>query len=295
MEWPSPVKNYHRDTYPAINPTSPRLSTSGKNVVITGGGSGKSPRTPFVSGAASFSILGRTETTLIETKNKLETDYPKTRVYTYIADIVDKVALVTAFESIKSVVGEVHILIANAGYLPAIKTIVGSDLKDWYNGFEVNVRGNFNVVIAFVPVAEKDASIVNISTRVTHLGYLPGYSAYHTSKLASAKFFEYVHHKYPDFFVLNVHPGVIGATMDAKTVESGTELPYDEIELPADFVVWAVSPEANFLNGKFVWAHWDIEDLQAMSQKIEGTEKFTFGLLGWDGLEETSLGPPRQA
>lgn len=235
MEWPSPVKNYHRDTYPAIDPTSARLSTSGKNVVVTGGGSGIGPviaRSFAKSGAASISILGRTEKTLIETKNSIEKDYPKTKIHTYIADIVDKAALVTAFESIKSVVGpgQVDILVANAGYLPGIKPIAESELEDWYNGFEVNVKGNFNVVTAFVPVAARDASIINISTGVTHLPQIPGYSAYHTSKLASAKFFEYVHYEYPDFFILNVHPGVIKTAMDAKTVESGTTLPYDESE-----------------------------------------------------------------
>lgn len=53
------------------------------------------------------------------------------------------------------------------------------------------------------------------------------------------------------------------------------------VRLPTDFAVWAVSPEAHFLNGKFVWAHWDVDNLKAMSKEIEGTDKFTFGLLGW--------------
>lgn len=90
---------------------------------------------------------------------------------------------------------------------------------------------------AFVPVATEDASIITISTGVTHLPQIPGYSAYHRSKLVSAKVFEYAHYEYPEFFVLDIHPGVIKIAMDAKTVESGTEQPYDEIKLPADFVI----------------------------------------------------------
>lgn len=53
------------------------------------------------------------------------------------------------------------------------------------------------------------------------------------------------------------------------------------VALPADFAVWVVSPEASFLNGKFVWAHWDVDDLKAIKDKIVGTEKFTLGLQGW--------------
>ena len=53
------------------------------------------------------------------------------------------------------------------------------------------------------------------------------------------------------------------------------------VQLPASFVVWAVSPEAKFLNGKFVWAHWDVDELKTMATQIESTDKFTLGLLGW--------------
>jgi hypothetical protein len=53
------------------------------------------------------------------------------------------------------------------------------------------------------------------------------------------------------------------------------------VNLPADFVVWAVSPEAKFLKGKLVWSNWDVDELKAMEEEIEETDKFTFGLLGW--------------
>jgi hypothetical protein len=46
-------------------------------------------------------------------------------------------------------------------------------------------------------------------------------------------------------------------------------------------VVWAVSPEANFLRGKLVWSNWDVDELKAMEKEIEGTDKFTLGLFGW--------------
>jgi len=53
------------------------------------------------------------------------------------------------------------------------------------------------------------------------------------------------------------------------------------VNLPADFVIWAVSSDASFLRGKLVWSNWDVDELKAMKKEIEGTAKFTFGLLGW--------------
>ena len=54
------------------------------------------------------------------------------------------------------------------------------------------------------------------------------------------------------------------------------------VELPGNFMVWLSSPEAAFLKGRFVWAKWDVKELQ---EKKEAFEKdptlLTVGLLGW--------------
>ncbi len=126
MSFPSPVKTFHDDTHPSINPTLPHLSTKGKNIVISGGGSGIGPeiaRSFANPGASSISIFGRTSHSLFRTKSTLETtySYPATKIYTYVADITDRGTLGTTFQAIKSAVGSVDILIANAGYMPDIK------------------------------------------------------------------------------------------------------------------------------------------------------------------------------
>ena len=43
-------------------------------------------------------------------------------------------------------------------------------------------------------------------------------------------------------------------------------------------MVWAASDEAKFLNGKTVWANWDVDELKADKELIEGSDKFTLGL-----------------
>ena len=39
------------------------------------------------------------------------------------------------------------------------------------------------------------------------------------------------------------------------------------VELPASYMVWASSPEADFIKGKFVWVHWDVKELRALLEK----------------------------
>ena len=53
------------------------------------------------------------------------------------------------------------------------------------------------------------------------------------------------------------------------------------VNLPASFMVWAASKEAKFLNGRFAWANWDVDELKAAAAEIEAGPRFTTGLLGW--------------
>ncbi len=58
------TKSWHKTPYPAISPARPELKASGKNVVVTGGGTGigRAIAIAFAqAGAASVSILGRRE------------------------------------------------------------------------------------------------------------------------------------------------------------------------------------------------------------------------------------------
>lgn len=39
--------------------------------------------------------------------------------------------------------------------------------------------------------------------------------------------------------------------------------------MPGDFAVWLASSQATLLNGKFVWAEWDVDELIGMKGKLE--------------------------
>jgi hypothetical protein len=51
-------------------------------------------------------------------------------------------------------------------------------------------------------------------------------------------------------------------------IEPSTDTEDNLVRLPGDFAVWLASPEAGFLNGRFVWAEWDVDELIAMRGKL---------------------------
>lgn len=53
------------------------------------------------------------------------------------------------------------------------------------------------------------------------------------------------------------------------------------VELAASFIVWAASPEAEFLRNKFVWSNWDVDELIAKKEELVNSLDLTIGLLGW--------------
>jgi hypothetical protein len=52
------------------------------------------------------------------------------------------------------------------------------------------------------------------------------------------------------------------------------------VNLPAHYLVWLASPEAEFLKGKFVWVNWDVDDLKDRADEIKSSLVLTLGLHG---------------
>jgi hypothetical protein len=52
-------------------------------------------------------------------------------------------------------------------------------------------------------------------------------------------------------------------------------------ELPASFMAWITLPEAQFLNGKFIFVNWDVEELKAKADEIAAGTLLTVGIGGF--------------
>jgi NAD(P)-dependent dehydrogenase (short-subunit alcohol dehydrogenase family) len=236
--FPSPTKTWHTTAYPSIDPSLPKLSTEGKLVVITGGGSGIGPsiaRAFAKAGASDIGIIGRTESTLAATKQAIEAQFPAVAVHVAVADVTLKDTIDAAFSKIQSLSGgrAVDICVSNAGYLPDIVPTRDADIAEWWSGYEINVKGSLIVTQAFLRVAaSENAVLISVSAGAAHMPVtqLPGWSAYVSSKLAAVKVFEYVQAENPGLRVMSVHPGIVASDMSAKTAREGVKFIFDDGE-----------------------------------------------------------------
>ncbi|KAF8867044.1 NAD(P)-binding protein [Acephala macrosclerotiorum] len=289
MELPSYTKTYHTSSYPAISPTLPSLSTSGKVVFITGGGSGIGASIALsfaASGSHAIALLGRIASNLQAVKSQIKEQYPKTEVVTFVADITDKPTVDTAFSSMKHQFGGIDILVQNAAYLPTPEPISTFSISEYFSGMEINLKGNLILTQAFLAnrTANKEAVLIHVTSAGVHMPGMPvSISAYIASKIAGAKMMEYlaVELKEKGVKVVSVHPGVHDTVQGKRAGEAGLVMPFDDAKLPGDFMVWAASPEADFLHGKLVWANWDVDELKARKKEITAGPALTLGLVGW--------------
>lgn len=134
--YPAPVTEWHDDTYDAINPTRPELAQAGKTIVITGAGQGigrEIVKAFAAANASAIHIIGRTQKTLDETKEIVESAYPISKITVHVADVVDA----TAIDQAAREIGAWDVLVANAGYLPDPDLIESSESDEWWKAFEV--------------------------------------------------------------------------------------------------------------------------------------------------------------
>jgi NAD(P)-dependent dehydrogenase (short-subunit alcohol dehydrogenase family) len=241
----TPYNLYHNTTYPSIDPTQPGLSTISKSAIVTGAGSGIGAAVALSlarSGISRLALLGRRQHALEKTKSTIEAAVgtASTAVSIYAVDMTEPVALNAALVSFaqQCAGGNVDILVANAGSLGALATIRDADPAAWWDGFQVNVMGNFHLVRSFLSIAARNAAVIYLSSAVVHGPHMPNESSYCASKTGATKLFECLHHEHPELFVLSVHPGLLAGTDMMEGFENiarglqveMAELPWDERE-----------------------------------------------------------------
>lgn len=274
---PSLTTTWHNKSYPAISPSRPELSAAGKTVIITGAGSGIGRATALSfarAGASNIVLIGRTKATLQETQGLLPCSSS-----VHVASVTDEKSI----SDIAAAVGAWDVLVLAAGYLSKPVSIQESTTEEWWQSFETNIKGTMVTSKAFLPAANPShAAIIALSAGIVlPPTMLKGLSAYATSKLALIKVIEYLAVENPSLFAAALHPGIIETTMFKKTGADPASLPLDALELPGDFMVWLTSKEASFLNGRYVWANWDVDELKAKAEEIQAGLLLTSGVYGW--------------
>ncbi|GLB00207.1 hypothetical protein AtubIFM57143_009253 [Aspergillus tubingensis] len=275
------------------------LSVEGLVVVLTGGGTGLGRSTALAlaeNGAAKVFILGRREDVLQETVSLGKKD----TIIPVQADITSKESLQAAYETVAAQTDHVDLLIANSGYgglpmappkpkpdgsIPSLAEfrdhLWSSPEEDFGKLMEINVKGTFFTVVAFLPLLNAanerrpapvmdqlptpKAQVIIVGSVAGHFRVVPYSIAYNISKGA-------VHHLIKtlsniltpyDIRVNGIAPGLFPSEMTKTafgiTKSSAMDGAFPKSELPpgrtgrheefAGLVLWMASPSGAYANG----------------------------------------------
>ncbi|KAI0275402.1 NAD-P-binding protein [Gloeopeniophorella convolvens] len=263
-----PVKQ-HKDVYPTIDPKThyDAQTYRGKVVLVTGAsrGIGREIAIAYAKAGASVVIVARVQATLDETAGLIHAAVPGAQVLAVPADVRDWLSAEAAVKATLERFGQLDILVANAAVTTKLGDLIGDKDPDlWWNTFEVNVRGVFNYVRASVkPLQESDLGYVVALSSVAAQLRMPTMSDYSPSKHALGRFVEFITLEYPKLKAFSFYPGSINtkASRDSGFVPpEGTT--FDEPTLPPAAILHLTSGRADWLNGRFVSAKWDFDELE---------------------------------
>ncbi|KIK66738.1 hypothetical protein GYMLUDRAFT_157085 [Collybiopsis luxurians FD-317 M1] len=282
MSPPGPTPTYHRATYPAISPTQPSLSQAGKTVLITGGNTGigfEAARSFARASASRVIITGRRREVLDEAVAKLKDEFKSgTEFIGQQGDVKDDASVLALWESLHSQNILVHVLVLNAAYYdPKGPDTLSLDKQELMEAFSLNVGGNFLMASKFVKqplrTAGQQLNLINVSAGVIQI-YPARVNVYASSKGAFVALLGRIANERPveDVQIISFHPGAIYTETTAKSM-SKDAIKWEELSLPADYCVWAASPEAAWLHGRFVWAHWDVDELKGNKEVLKNLEE----------------------
>ncbi|TGJ79123.1 hypothetical protein E0Z10_g9649 [Xylaria hypoxylon] len=288
----------HKNSYAAIDPLRPELSQAGRTVVITGGNSGVGygVAQAFIrASAARVIILGRRVEVLATAAQNLTVEAGagyKGEVLGLPCDISDVAAVNTLWEKLRADGIFVDVLVLNVAAFAPSKPLLEVGTDAIWKIYGANVRAQLQMTERFYKQEGKGASdtknLVHVSTASIHdfIKITSNALGYGLTKHAGQLTLQLIAQDTPPekMQVVSYHPGAIFT--DAAKSSGWTEdaLPWDHVDLPGHFAVWAASPEAKFLHGRFVWAAWDVEQLKNGKLRKRIDEEPAFLKIGVNGL-----------
>lgn len=287
-DWARPTKTYHTTTYDRIAKRH-GFDGAGKTALVVGGSSGigLSICKAFAStGVARIAIISRSQGLQETAKAEIEAVNPSVQVLLYQASVTDGERLKQILQELRSI--DVMVLCASVVHRRAPATEVST--KDVQDSFDSNVVASFNLVRAYLaldtpPPAGGSKIVLNISSAAAQVqGTLRvGYGSSKAAATQVMQHFAFEHSASPttsgNFKIISFHPGSF-YTPTVAAFYSEDHFDWDDIRLPAHFALWLAGPESNFLNGRYVWAHWDVDELIALKERVMNDQNYlTIGLI----------------
>lgn len=165
-----PVKTIHHDVYASIDPrTTLKNSQEGKIVLITGAsqGIGKAIALAFAhAGVKALSLCSLSiESVSTQLEKELKEIQPNIQLVFMNVDVRKQEDVEKFFQMTKEQLGTIDVLVNNAGTAETItRKIHESDVDEYWNTYEVNVKGTYMVTREFLKQGDGKGTIINTSS-----------------------------------------------------------------------------------------------------------------------------------
>ncbi|KAI0023893.1 NAD(P)-binding protein [Xylariomycetidae sp. FL0641] len=270
------TKTVRYDTYDYINPLS-HADCTGKAVLITGGnkGIGKGIALSYArAGASHIAVASRSGAPgvvaeLEEAAAHANKQTPQ--ILDLQVDVADRASVSRAADRLESQWGRLDILISNAGFLAKYDKILDGDEDEWWQSFEVNLRGGYLVAKAFLPLMLKggDKTIISLSsTGAMH--FHTGGSSYQISKFALLRLMEFLMAEYAEQGLLaySIHPGGVATDLARRLPDETQAWLTCSPALGGDTIAFLTTQRQEWLAGRYITAMWDMEEFFSKKEEI---------------------------
>ncbi|KZP16605.1 NAD(P)-binding protein [Athelia psychrophila] len=307
-EYPSTdiVGNFQHNIYPRIETRKGgplARASEGKTLLITGASKGVGRSIAIMHAHTRpkcIILIARSIPSLDSVASELAAIDSEIRIIKASVDVCDSKAVSTFFKNLWYVekVGRIDVLFANAGYLEPIVPFAQQDISLWTKAINTNVMGVAVVTHEFLrhnfaavggnpdgttedknKKALQNATIIITSSIGAALTF-PGCSAYQPSKTLINRFCEFLDAEYgaassfgaDGLRTFCFHPGGIptdlAQNMPKFILDHWRDNGHDSPDLSGGFTAWLLTPEADFLRGRYASATWDVDSLLQKKQEI---------------------------
>ncbi|KAK7966880.1 uncharacterized protein PG986_001157 [Apiospora aurea] len=267
------------------------FESAGKTVLVTGG-------------ASRLVLVSRSAAPQARAKAELEAGHPGLEVVTYAASIADRARTAEILRKLESDGGGgVDVLVLCAAVAHRRVTAAEVQPEEFRDAFEVNAVAAFGWAQMYLASKSKSKTLINVSSPVAQMRH-PMRAAYGPSKAGAAQIMQAFAAEVDwqqkmrqqqqqqqqgdegttndvegKTRIFSFHPGSLYTPGTAEHFAQDA-LEWDDMELPAHFARWLAGPQSDFLHGRFLWAHWDVDELVAAKERLAGNpEALTIGLI----------------
>ncbi|GAA1968502.1 SDR family oxidoreductase [Microbacterium deminutum] len=270
------------------------VDLSGQVAIVTGGGRGlgRVMAQALSAAKAKVAVVARTEAELAETVDLIEK--VGGRVLAVSADVTDHRAVEKMVATVQRELGEIGVLINNAGVTGRPAPIWESDPEDWRHTVDVNLNGTFlcSTAVGRTMLKQNTGRIINVASGAA-LGPMMNGSAYATSKAAVLRLTECLaaDGRAHGLMAFAIDPGSVRTAMTEyliESVEGRTYLPWyreyilagEDVpaELSANLVTFIASGRLDAMSGCLIRVTDDVERMALRAEQISKDDLYTLRL-----------------